>query len=391
MRDWSATAWMTGFLAVLISYSGPLLIFIQAAQAGGMSAEMLSSWIWGISIGAGISGIILSLWLKIPVITAWSSPGTALLLHVIPALSMAEVVGAYLGAALITIIIGVGGYFEKIVQYIPRSMAAAMMAGILFQFGIQAFAASTELPMVVLLMLAAYVLCRRFIPTFTVILVAVVGFVSVYWLGLTQLQQVSVTLATPIFTWPEFNLAAFFSLTVPLVVVSLSGQYLPGLFVLRLEGYQVPSRAIVSGTGLVSLFVAFFGGISIVLSSITAAICSGKDSHPDPKKRYVAGVANGVFYLVGGVFAGTIVLLFSAIPPALVAALAGLALIGAIVSNIQSLAAEPAHVEPAVITFLITASNMTIAGMGSAFWGIVLGMGAYWVLGYKRSLSTSKS
>ncbi len=385
MRDWSATAWMTGFLAVLISYSGPLLIFIQAAHVGGMSPEMLSSWIWGISIGAGLSGIVLSLWLKAPIITAWSAPGAALLLNVFPALSMAEVVGAYLGAALITVVIGLSGYFEKIVQYIPRSLAAAMMAGILFQFGIKAFAASTDLPGVVLLMLGTYVLCRRFVPTLTVVVVALVGFASVYWLDLTQLQQVSITWASPIFIWPDFSVSAFFSLTVPLVVVSLTGQYLPGLFVLRLDGYEVPSRAIVSGTGLISLVVAFFGGISIVLASITAAICTGKESHVDPKKRYVAGIANGVFYVIGGVLAGTIVLLFNAIPAALVAALAGLALIGAIMSNIKLLSADNAYLEPAVITFLITASNMSIWGMGSAFWGIILGMVSYWVLGFKKT------
>ena len=385
MRDWSVTAWMTGFLAVLISYSGPLLIFIQAAQVGGMSAEMQSSWIWAISMGAGISGLALSLWLRAPIITAWSAPGTALLLNVFPALSMAEVVGAYLGAAIITTLIGLSGYFERIVQYIPRSIAAAMMAGILFQFGIQAFAAGTDLPVVVLAMLAMYVLCRRFMPTFTVIIVALTGFACVYFLDLAQWQNLSVKLATPVFIGPEFSFSAFLSFTVPLVVVSLTGQYLPGLFVLRLEGYEQSSRAIVSGTGLISLVVAFFGGISIVLASITAAICTGKESHVDPKKRYVAGVANGVFYLIGGTFAGTIVLLFSAIPPALIAALAGLALIGAIMSNIKLLSADSAYIESAVITFLITASNMTVAGMGSAFWGIVLGMVSYWVLSFKKS------
>lgn len=385
MRDWSVTAWMTGFLAVLISYSGPLLIFIQAAQVGGMSAEMQSSWIWAISMGAGISGLALSLWLRAPIITAWSAPGTALLLNVFPALSMAEVVGAYLGAAIITTLIGLSGYFERIVQYIPRSIAAAMMAGILFQFGIQAFAAGTDLPVVVLAMLAVYVLCRRFMPTFTVIIVALTGFACVYFLDLAQWQNLSVKLATPVFIGPEFSFSAFLSFTVPLVVVSLTGQYLPGLFVLRLEGYEQSSRAIVSGTGLISLVVAFFGGISIVLASITAAICTGKESHVDPKKRYVAGVANGVFYLIGGTFAGTIVLLFSAIPPALIAALAGLALIGAIMSNIKLLSADSAYIEPAVITFLITASNMTVAGMGSAFWGIVLGMVSYWVLSFKKA------
>lgn len=384
LRDWSITAWMTGFLAVLISYSGPLVIFIQAAQVGGMSDEMLSSWIWAISIGAGLSGIALSVLLKTPIITAWSAPGTALLLHLFPKITMPEVVGAYLTAAMITTIIGLSGYFERIVKFVPQGIAAAMIAGILFQFGMQAFVASSELPGVVMAMVAVYLLARRFIPTLTVILVAITGFACVIFLDLATLSEVKITLAQPIFTVPKFSLSVFFSFTIPLVVVSLTGQFLPGLVILRLDGYQQPSRAIVGGTSLISIITAFFGGISIVLAAITAAICTGKESHPDPKKRYVAGIANGVFYLIGGTFAGTIVLLFNAIPSAVVAALAGLALISAIVANIRLLSANSSYIEPAVITFLVTASNMSIAGMGSAFWGIVLGMVAYWISGFRK-------
>jgi benzoate membrane transport protein len=376
---------MTGFLAVLISYSGPLVIFIQAANVGGMSPEMLSSWIWAISIGAGVSGIALSIFLKTPIITAWSAPGTALLLHLFPKITMPEVVGAYLTAAIITTIIGLSGYFERIVKFVPQGIAAAMIAGILFQFGMQAFVASSELPGVVMAMVAVYLICRRFAPTLTVILVAVTGFACVFFLDLATLSEVKIALAKPIFTLPEFSLSVFFSFTIPLVVVSLTGQYLPGLVILRLDGYQQQSRAIVGGTSLISIVMAFFGGISIVLAAITAALCTGKESHPDPKKRYVAGIANGVFYLIGGTFAGTIVLLFNAIPSAVIAALAGLALIGAIVANIRLLSANSSYIEPAVITFLVTASNMSIGGMGSAFWGIILGMVAYWISGFRKA------
>ena len=384
LRDWSLTAWMTGFLAVLISYSGPMVIFIQAAHVGGISDEMLSSWIWAISIGAGLSGIILSVLLKAPIITAWSAPGSALLLHLFPAITMPEVVGAYLTAAIITTIIALSGYFERIVKFVPQGIAAAMIAGILFQFGIQAFLAASELPGVVMAMVAVYLLARRFIPTFTVVLVAITGFACVVFLDLASLSDVKIALAQPIFTFPEFNLFVFFSFSIPLVVVSLTGQFLPGLVILRLDGYQQPSRAIVGGTSFISIFTAFFGGISIVLAAITAAICTGKESHPDPKKRYVAGIANGVFYLIGGTFAGTIVLLFNAIPSEVVATLAGLALISAIVANIRLLSANSDSIEPAVITFLVTASNMSIAGLGSAFWGIMIGMAAYGISNIKK-------
>lgn len=382
--DFSISAWVAGFLAVLISYCGPLVIFIQAAQAGGMSQQMLGSWIWAISIGAGVSGLVLSVWLRQPIITAWSAPGTALLLSLFPHITMPEVVGAYLMAAALVIAIGVTGTFEKIVDRIPKGIAAGMMAGILFQFGTQAFRASMELPSVVFAMLAAYLLGKRYLPRYAIVLVALTGLAVAYAAGTTHLGTLQLVTARPVFTAPSFDAGVFLSFTVPLLMVSLTGQYLPGMAVLRLAGYRTPSRAVVTGTGLASMLVACFGGITIVLASITAALCTGKDAHPDAGKRYVAGIASGVFYLVGATFAGTIVLVFSAFPPALIAALAGLALIGAIVSNISLLAQDSASIEPSVIAFLATASGMSLFGLGAAFWGVVLGMAAHGLLRVAR-------
>lgn len=386
-KDWSISTWVAGFLAVLISYCGPLVIFIQAAHAGNMPPQALTSWIWAISMGAGLSGLLLSWWLRMPIITAWSAPGTALLLSLFPNISMPEVVGAYLSAAALLIVIGLSGYFEKIVNLIPKGIAAGMMTGILFQFGVQAFRASMDLPTVVLVMLAAYLIGRRFWPRYTVVLVALLGLAVAAATGKTNLQVLELVLAEPVFVAPVFNVGTFLSFTVPLLLVSLTGQYLPGMAVLRLAGYSAPSRAVVAGTGLASLLVACFGGISIVLASITAALCTGKDAHLDSDKRYVAGMANGVFYLLGATFAGTIVLVFSAFPPALIAALAGLALIGAIASNIGLLAQESA-IESAVITFLTTASGMTLFGLGAAFWGVVFGMASHGLLHLRRPVAS---
>lgn len=384
LKNVSMTAWVAGFLAVLISYAGPLVIFIQAAQAGHFPHAELTSWIWGISMGAGVSGLLLSWWLRQPIITAWSAPGTALLLSLMPAISMPEVVGAYLTAAVIVVAIGVTGWFEKIVGFIPKGIAAGMMAGILFQFGVQAFRASMDLPGVVFAMLAAYLLSRRLWPRYAIVLVALTGFAVAFALGKTNLQALGLEVARPVFVAPRFDLGVFLSFTVPLVLVSLTGQYLPGMAVLQLAGYRTPSRAVVAGTGLASLLTACFGGITIVLAAITAALCTGKDAHPDPGKRYVAGIANGAFYLVGGTFAGTIVQVFTAFPPALIAALAGLALIGAIVSNIRVLVEEGGYIEPSVVTFLATASGMTLFGLGAAFWGVVFGLVSFWLLGQPK-------
>lgn len=389
-KDWAITAWVAGFLAVLISYAGPLVIFIQAAQAGNVSNAELTSWIWAISLGSGVSGLLLSWWLKQPIITAWSAPGTALLLTLFPGVGMPEVVGAYLTAAVIVIGIGVSGYFEKIVRFIPKGIAAGMMAGILFQFGVQAFRASMDLPSVVFAMLAVYLVSKRLWPRYSIVLVALTGFAVAFAMGTTNLQVFSLTIATPVFVAPRFDIGVFFSFTVPLVLVSLTGQYLPGMAVLQLAGYRTPSRAVVTGTGVASLITACFGGITIVLAAITAALCTGKDAHPDASKRYIAGIANGVFYLVGAAFAGSIVQLFTAFPSALIAALAGLALIGAIVSNIRILVGEGAYVEPSVITFLATASGMSLFGLGAAFWGVVFGMASFWLLGKPQKLVGEK-
>lgn len=380
LKHGSLTAWVAGFLAVLISYAGPLVIFVQAAHAGHIPQAQLVSWIWGISMGAGVSGLLLSWWFRMPIITAWSAPGTALLLSLFPAISMAQVVGAYLTAGAIIAVIGVTGYFEKILAFIPKGIAAGMMAGILFQFGVHAFQASVNGPLMVFAMIAAYLAGRRWWPRYVIVVVALVGFAVAFASGKTDLQVLGWQLASPVFIAPEWNVGVFFSFTVPLVVVSLTGQFLPGMAVLQLAGYHPPARAVVTGTGLASMLTACFGGITIVLAAITAALCTGKDAHADPGRRYVAGIANGVFYLIGGCFAASIVKLFTAFPAALIAALAGLALIGAIVSNIRLMTAESADAEPAVITFLATASGMSLFGLGAAFWGVVFGMAAYWLL-----------
>ncbi|MEG2879584.1 MAG: benzoate/H(+) symporter BenE family transporter [Comamonas sp.] len=379
-KDFSLSAWVAGALAVLISYCGPLVIFIQAAQAGGMDAQTLSSWIWAISLGAGLSGLLLSAWLRQPIITAWSAPGTALLLSLFPQISMAEVVGAYLTTAVLVIAIGVTGCFERIVRLIPKGIAAGMLAGILFQFGAQAFRASADMAPLVFAMLAAYLLGRRLWPRYAIVLVAGVGLAVATLLGDTRLQMLAPVLASPVFVAPAFGWSAFFSFTVPLLLVSLTGQYLPGMSLLRLAGYQTPSRAVLTGTGLASLLVACFGGITIVLASITAALCTGADAHADARRRYVAGIASGIFYLVGAAFAGSIVLLFNAFPPPFIAALAGLALIGAIASNLELLAQERGTLEASVIAFLATASGMSLFGLGAAFWGVVLGMASHLML-----------
>jgi benzoate membrane transport protein len=294
-NDWSVSAVAAGFLAVLISYSGPAVIFFQAADVAHVSGDMIASWIWGISIGAGLSGILLSWALRVPVITAWSAPGTALLVTLFPAITLNQAVGAYITAAVIIFVIGVSGTFDRITRRIPAGIAAGMMAGILFQFGVNAFKSATTMPALTFGMVAAYVVFRRLVPRYCIVLVLLSGVILAMLLGDTNVGGFELHLTTPVFIAPEWTWGTTLSLALPLVLVSLTGQFLPGMAILHLSGYRTPARPIIAAASLASIGVAFFGGITIVVAAITAALCTGRDAHEDPAKRYVAGIANGVF------------------------------------------------------------------------------------------------
>ncbi len=381
-RDLSVSALTAGFLAVLISYAGPLLIYFQAAQSAHAAPEMVASWVWAISIGAGVSGIVLSWWLKAPVVTAWSAPGTALLITLFPHLSLNEAVGAYLTAGAIVLAIGLSGSFDALMRHIPKGVAAGMMAGILFQFGTKAFKAVETLPALTLCMVAAFLVFKRWRPRYHMLMVLTLGVVLTAFSPLGQpiaWSQMPLALTVPVFIQPAWSWASTLSLAIPLVVVSLSGQYLPGMAILRAAGYDTAAKPIMVGTSLASLAVACFGGITIVLAAITAALCTGRDAHEDPGKRYIAGIANGVFYIVGGSMVGTILWLFAALPPAFIAVLAGLALLGAITANVTNAVMDTEHREAAILTFLVTSSGMAFMGLGSAFWGVVIGSLAHWI------------
>ncbi|MDC5604077.1 benzoate/H(+) symporter BenE [Acinetobacter baumannii] len=388
-NDWSISATVAGFLAVLISYSGPLIIFFQAAQRAHVSTDMMVSWIWGISIGAAVSGIYLSIKYKTPVITAWSAPGTALLVTLFPNVSLNEAVAAYITSAIVIFLIGVTGYFDKLLKWIPQDVAAGMMAGILFQFGIGLFTASDSMPFIVFSMLIVFLIAKRLMPRYTMIWVLAAGVLLSLILGKMNPVDVSFNLAIPQWISPEWTWNSTLNLAVPLILVSLTGQFLPGMAIMKLSGYDTPAKPIITVTSIASLAVACVGGITIVLASITAALCMGKDAHELKEKRYIAGIANGIFYILGGLFAGSIVMLFSLLPKELVAALAGLALLGAIATNISVAMKNDSQRDAALITFLATASGMHFLGLSSVFWGICIGVIAHFILTPRSTSATN--
>lgn len=388
-NDWSISATVAGFLAVLISYSGPLIIFFQAAQRANVSTDMMVSWIWGISIGAAVSGIYLSIKYKTPVITAWSAPGTALLVTLFPNVSLNEAVAAYITSAIVIFLIGVTGYFDKLLKWIPQDVAAGMMAGILFQFGISLFTASDSMPFIVFSMLIVFLIAKRLMPRYTMIWVLAAGVLLSLILGKMNPVDVSFSLAIPQWISPEWTWNSTLNLAIPLILVSLTGQFLPGMAIMKLSGYDTPAKPIITVTSIASLAVACVGGITIVLASITAALCMGKDAHELKEKRYIAGIANGIFYILGGLFAGSIVMLFSLLPKELVAALAGLALLGAIATNISVAMKNDSQRDAALITFLATASGMHFLGLSSVFWGICIGVIAHFILTPRSTPATN--
>lgn len=377
LKDISLSAVVAGLLAVIIAYAGPLIIVFQVATLAGVSTDMMMSWVWGISMGVGISGIFLSYVSKMPIMTGWSVPGTVLLLSLFPTLTVPEMVGAHMLAGLIIVLIGISGSFDKLMAWIPQGVAGGMLAGLLFQFGAAAFNTIGSSPLLLVLMLSVYLLGKRYFSRYSIVAVFATGLLFVIVAGQLHTEEFNLQWVMPQLIVPEFSVFSILSLSLPLVLVSLSGQYLPGMAILRVDGYRnVKSRPIMVVTGATSALNALTGAPSIVLGAISAAIATGPDSHPNPDKRYIAGISNGVFYIIGAFCTSAIVTLFAVFPAELVAILAGLALMSSINGNIVLAVEDKENREAALLTFIATASGMSFLGLASAFWGIVIGMAA---------------
>ncbi|WP_313500167.1 benzoate/H(+) symporter BenE family transporter [Stutzerimonas nitrititolerans] len=384
LRDCSLSAVVAGFIATVISYAGPLVIIFQAAKAGGLPHELMSSWVWTISIGSGVLGILLSLRYRVPIVIAWSAPGSALLVTMLPDISMNQAVGAYLVSNLVILLVGLSGAFDKVIGKLPAAISAAMLAGILFRFGTELFVSVKDQPWLVLAMFATYLLFKRAMPRYAVMAVLVVGVAMAVGSGELRSEALVLGLAKPVWITPEFSWQVILGVAFPLVMVALTGQFVPGMAVLRNAGYQTPASPLISGSALGTLLLAPFGCHGLNLAAITAAICTGKESHEDPGKRYIAGVSGGVFYLLLGIFGATLVSVFTAFPSALIAALAGLALLSAIGAALHGAMSVPADREAALITFLVTASGMSLLGLSAAFWGLIFGIAAHLLLTLRK-------
>ncbi|NYT77889.1 benzoate/H(+) symporter BenE family transporter [Alcaligenaceae bacterium] len=369
-----------GFIAVLVGYTSSVAIIFQAAHAAGATDAELNSWMWALGIGMGISCIGLSLRYRSPVLTAWSTPGAALLATSLSGLTMEQATGVFLFSSLLITLSGVTGWFQNLMQHMPRHIAGAMLAGILLRFSMDLFLAMQTQWLLAGLMFLTFLLARIWLPRYTVPLALVAGIACAASLGLIQADGLAWFPATPRFMKPEFSWSALVGVGVPLFIVTMTSQNVPGLAVLRANGYQTPATPLISWTGALGVVLAPFGGFAFNLAAITAAICMSPDADPDPRQRYKASIWAGVFYLLTGIFGATVVGLFAAFPVELIAAIAGIALLGTLGNSLALALSDEHGREAALVTFVCTASGMSLLGIGSAFWGLVFGMSVHLML-----------
>jgi benzoate membrane transport protein len=371
---------VAALISVIVNYGGTFILVFQGAKAAGLSPEQTASWIWSISIGVGLTGAWLSYRYREPIITAWSTPGAAFLIAVLPGTPYPEMIGAFMLSAAGFVVLGMSGYFERVVKLIPPGIAAGLLAGILLRFGIGAFDGAGVDPLLVGALLLSYVLLRRFTARYAIVGVLLIGIVLLLGLGQVSFASLELKPALPVLTVPVFSLNALLSVALPLFLITLTGQYMPGMLVLRNDGFKTSANPILTATGLGSLLMAPFGSHAFNVAAITAAICTGKEAHEEPAKRYLAGLACGVFYLLVGIFGSTLAALFVVLPATFITTLAGLALLGAIGGSLATALVEPSGRETALITFLATAANITLFGLGGAFWGLLAGLLAHGVM-----------
>ncbi|WAC75753.1 benzoate/H(+) symporter BenE family transporter [Roseateles sp. SL47] len=372
LKDLSLSATVAGFVAVLVGFTSSVAIIFQATQQLGATAAQTSSWIWALGLGMGLTSLGLSLWTRQPVLTAWSTPGAALLAAT-SGVKMDEAIGAFIVCGVLITVAGATRWFERIMDRIPIAIASALLAGVLARFGLDAVLATRTAPLLVVAMAVAYLIGRRWWPRYATPTVLLAGVVVAALQGRLHLQAVVWDWAVPVWTTPRFTVTTLIGVALPLFLVTMASQNLPGVAAQRASGYQTPVSASVAATGVATMVFAPFGGYAFNLAAITAAICMGREAHEDPARRYMASVMAGVFYILIGLAGGAVVGLLQAFPRELVSAVAGLALLGTIAGGLSAALKEEKHRDAAMLTFLVTLSGLSLLGIGSAFWGVVAG------------------
>jgi benzoate membrane transport protein len=372
IRDLTLPAVVAGFVAVLVGFTSSVALVFAAAQAVGADAGQTASWIWALGLGMALTSIGLSWHYRQPVLTAWSTPGAALV-AASSGVDLPHAIGAFMVCSALIVLAGATGLFARVMNRIPQAIAAALLAGVLARFGLDAAQAVGTAPWLVLAMTLAFLLGRRAWPRYAVPGALLVGVGVALLQGSMRWQYLGASWAVPVWTAPAFSVSAAVGLALPLFIVTMASQNLPGVAAQRAAGYDTPVSPPLVATGLTGLVLAPLGGYAFNLAAITAAICMGREAGDDPARRYTAAIAAGVFYGLAGLAGGAVVGLLQAFPRELVLAVAGLALLGTIATGLAMALKEERHRDAAVMTFLVTLSGVSLAGIGSAFWGVVAG------------------
>ncbi|EKM7807736.1 benzoate/H(+) symporter BenE family transporter [Klebsiella aerogenes] len=371
---------LAGFVAVLVGYASSAAIIWQAAAAAGADAGQIAGWMTALGLAMGVSTLVLTLWRKVPILTAWSTPGAALLVSGLQGGTLAQAVGIFVFANALILLCGVTGLFARLMKIIPHSLAAAMLAGILLRFGLQAFSGLQDNLLLCGGMFAAWLLCKALYPRFAVVAALAIGGIIALLTGALSPMANDMVFVAPRWITPQFTPSLLLSVGVPFFLVTMASQNAPGLATIQASGYRVPVSPLIVFTGALALLFSPFGVYSVCIAAITAAICQSPDAHPDAGKRWLAAAAAGFFYLVAGLFGGSITALMAALPPVWIQMLAGLALLGTISGSLYQALGNENERDAAVVTFLVTASGVSLAGVGSAFWGLVIGGISYMLL-----------
>ncbi len=379
-RDFSISAAVAGTIASLIGYTSTgALVFAACKALGGTQADA-TSWMWALGWGMGLSCLIPSLRTRLPVLAAWSTPAAAVIISSTDGFTMAQGVGAFLICGVLIFLSGATGAFERVLNRIPMAIASALLAGILVRFGLSVFSALGSTTALIVVMLAAHLIGRRFWPRYGIAGVLLAGFAIVAAQGEFNAAALSFSFATPKWTTPEFSWSAFINLAIPMFLVTMLSQNMPGIAAMRAAKVDAPISNAIATTGFFTFILAPFGAFTVNLAAITAAIVMSDEAHPDPKRRYIAACVSGLFYCLVGTFGAVVAGLFAAFPTVFISTLAGLALLGTLGNSLHGALADESEREAALITFLVAASGVTLLGIGSAFWAVVLGLIARVVL-----------
>ena len=378
-KDVSISTVFAGAVTVMVGFTSSVAVVFHAAQSAGANAEQMASWIWALGLGMGITCVALSWRFKQPVVTAWSTPGAAMLITAASGMPMAEVVGAFVVSSLLVMAVGFSGVFERFMHRIPLPLAAGMLAGVLLRLGLDVFVTMSQQWPLPLLMTVVYLLARRWQPRYAVVLSLLAGTAMAAWQGDVHWQSIDWQWAQPVWVTPSFSVAALIGMALPLFIITMAAQNIPGVAAMKAHGYAPPLSPVMGWIGVVNVLLAPFGAFALNLAAITASICSSEEAHADKAKRYTAAMSAGMFYVLMGLAGASVVSLFAALPKALVMVIAGLALFGTIANALANSLQDISTREPALITFLVTASGFSLWGIGAAFWGLVAG-GIAWGL-----------